>query len=103
MDDRRPVIGICTALARASWGAWNERQAALLAFSYIAAIQRAGGLAVMIPPDRHLEEAPDEMLDLLDGLILATLCPSATAQSWPWPAGRSTATCPCSASAGACS
>ena len=71
MDDRRPVIGICTALARASWGAWNERQAALLAFSYIAAIQRAGGLAVMIPPDRHLEEAPDEMLDLLDGLILA--------------------------------
>jgi putative glutamine amidotransferase len=71
MDDRRPVIGICTALARASWGAWNEREAALLASSYITAIQRAGGLAVMIPPDGHLEETPDEMLDLLDGLILA--------------------------------
>jgi putative glutamine amidotransferase len=71
MDDRRPVIGICTALARANWGAWNEREAALLALSYIAAIQRAGGLAVMIPPDGHFEEAPDEMLDLLDGLILA--------------------------------
>ena len=71
MDDRRPVIGICTALARANWGAWTEREAALLPFSYIAAIQRAGGLVVMIPPDGHLEEAPDEMLDLLDGLILA--------------------------------
>jgi putative glutamine amidotransferase len=68
---KRPVIGICTALARANWGAWQDREAALLALSYIAAIQRAGGLAVMIPPDRHLEVDPDEMLDLLDGLILA--------------------------------
>jgi putative glutamine amidotransferase len=68
---KRPVIGICTALARANWGVWQDREAALLALSYIAAIQRAGGLAVMIPPDRHLEDDPDEMLDLLDGLILA--------------------------------
>jgi putative glutamine amidotransferase len=71
MNESRPVIGICTALARANWGAWREREAALLAVSYITAIQRAGGLAVMIPPDGHLEEAPDEVLDLLDGLILA--------------------------------
>jgi putative glutamine amidotransferase len=71
MADSRPVIGICTALARAQWGAWRDRDAALLAYSYITAIQRAGGLAVMIPPDGHLADAPDEMLDLLDGLILA--------------------------------
>jgi putative glutamine amidotransferase len=70
MSDRRPVIGICTALARARWGVW-ERDAALLAFTYIAAIQRAGGLALMIPPDERFEQDPDEMLDLLDGLILA--------------------------------
>jgi putative glutamine amidotransferase len=70
MTDRRPVIGICTALTRARWGVW-ERDAALLAFSYITAIQRAGGLAVMIPPDRRFEREPDEILDLLDGLILA--------------------------------
>ena len=69
--DKRPVIGICTAVARANWGAWQDREAALLAFSYIAAVQRAGGLAVMIPPDAGLEDHPDEMLDLLDGLILA--------------------------------
>jgi putative glutamine amidotransferase len=69
--EKRPIIGICTALARANWGVWQDREAALLALSYIAAIQRAGGLAVMIPPDGHLEDDPDEMLDLLDGLILA--------------------------------
>ena len=71
MGEKRPVIGICTALARAHWGVWKEREAALLALSYIVAIQRAGGLAVMIPPDGHLEDDPDEILDLLDGLILA--------------------------------
>jgi putative glutamine amidotransferase len=71
MIQPRPVIGICTALVRANWGAWTEREAALLAFSYIEAIQRAGGLAVMIPPDELFEDDPDEILDLLDGLILA--------------------------------
>jgi putative glutamine amidotransferase len=69
--EKRPVIGICTALVRANWGVWQEREAALLALSYITAIQRAGGLAVMIPPDERLQDAPDEVLDLLDGLILA--------------------------------
>src|ERR1700733_415626 len=70
MSERRPVIGICTALARARWGGW-ERDAALLAVSYIEAIQRAGGLTLMLPPDAHFEDDPDEVLDLLDGLILA--------------------------------
>jgi putative glutamine amidotransferase len=71
MDHARPVIGICTAVARANWGAWKEREAALLAITYIGAIQRAGGLAVMIPPDGGFEQDPNQMLDLLDGLILA--------------------------------
>ncbi len=71
MGEHRPVIGICTALARAQWGAWKDREAALLAFSYITAIQRAGGLALMIPPDERYEDEPDQLLDLLDGLILA--------------------------------
>jgi putative glutamine amidotransferase len=71
MDHARPVIGICTAVARASWGAWEQRRAALLAMTYIEAIQRARGLAVMIPPDGGFEHDPDQMLNLLDGLILA--------------------------------
>ncbi len=71
MSQQRPVIGICTALVRANWGVWQEREAALLALSYIEAIQRAGGLAVMIPPDGSFEQDSDQILDLLDGLILA--------------------------------
>jgi putative glutamine amidotransferase len=66
----RPVIGICTAVERARWSVWDQ-DAFLLARSYIRAIQDAGGLVVMIPPDAHLEDRPDEVLDLLDGLILA--------------------------------
>lgn len=71
MSEHRPVIGICTALVRANWGVWEQREAALLALSYLEAIQRADGMAVMIPPDARFEDNPDEMLDLLDGLILA--------------------------------
>lgn len=67
---RRPVIGICTSLERARFGAWNE-VSALLPQSYIGAVQKAGGMALLLAPDAHLESAPDEVLDLLDGLILA--------------------------------
>jgi putative glutamine amidotransferase len=70
MDEARPIIGICTNLVRAQWGVWDQ-QAALLPFGYIDAIQRAGGLALMVPPDPRLEQDPDEALDLIDGLILA--------------------------------
>jgi putative glutamine amidotransferase len=66
----RPVIGICTALERARWSVWDQ-QAYLLPRSYIRAIQRAGGLALMLPPDEAIEREPDEILDLVDGLILA--------------------------------
>jgi putative glutamine amidotransferase len=66
----RPAIGICAALETASWGVWSRR-AVLLPHEYIVAIQAAGGLPLMIPPDPHLERYPDEALDLIDGLILA--------------------------------
>jgi putative glutamine amidotransferase len=66
----RPVIGICTAVERARWSVWDQ-DAFLLARSYIRAIQDAGGLVIMVPPDPALNDDPDEVLDLLDGLILA--------------------------------
>jgi putative glutamine amidotransferase len=68
--DRRPTIGICTALEQAQWGLW-DRPAALLAYEYITAIQAARALALMIPPDPRLVEDPDEALDPIDALILA--------------------------------
>src|SRR3954454_22656404 len=75
----RPLIGICNAVERARWSVWDQ-DAFLLARSYVRAIQDAGGLVLMIPPDARLQEDPDEALDLLGGLILAggaAIAPSA--------------------------
>jgi putative glutamine amidotransferase len=66
----RPVIGICAALEQARWSVWDQ-QAALLPRNYVDAVQRAGGLVVMLPPDPLLAEEPLEALELIDGLILA--------------------------------
>jgi putative glutamine amidotransferase len=66
----RPLIGICTALEHACWAMW-EQQAALLPSSYVQAVQRGGGLALMLPPDPSSIERPQETLDALDGLMLA--------------------------------
>ncbi len=49
---------------------WDQ-QAALLPRNYVEAVQLAGGLALMLPPDPALVEDPGEVLDLLDGLMLA--------------------------------
>jgi len=49
---------------------WDQ-QAVLLARSYVQAVQRAGALVFMLPPDEQLLEDPAEALDLLDGLVLA--------------------------------
>src|SRR3982074_607572 len=67
---KRPRIGMCTALERAQWRAW-ARSAGLLPHNYVQAVQHAGGLALMIPPDPDLIEVPEQVLDLIDGLMLA--------------------------------
>jgi putative glutamine amidotransferase len=64
------VIGICTALERARWGMWDQ-QAVLLSRSYVEAVQQAGALVLMLPPDGELLEHPEEALDLINGLVLA--------------------------------
>jgi len=70
VSGRRPVIGLCTALERARWSHWDQ-QAALLPRSYSLAVQRAAGIAIMLPPDAHAAEEPDAWIDLLDALVLA--------------------------------
>ena len=65
---KRPVIGICAAVERARWSVWDD-EAVLLPRTYATAIQRAGGLAVLLPPDEV--DDPSEWLSFLDGLILA--------------------------------
>jgi putative glutamine amidotransferase len=70
MSDTRPVIGIGTLFTEATWAVWTQ-EAALLPFQFVSAVQRAGGLALMLPPDPETTEDPDQTLDLIDGLMLA--------------------------------
>jgi putative glutamine amidotransferase len=70
MDVSRPVIGICTPLEHARWGAWED-DVALLPRAYIVQVQRAGGMPVLFAPDPVVTEHPDELLDRVDALILA--------------------------------
>src|SRR5271155_3485352 len=67
---KRPVIGMCTAVEQSRWSVWDQ-PAMLLPRSYVDAVHRAGGLALMLPPDPRLVEDPSEALELLDGLVLA--------------------------------
>jgi putative glutamine amidotransferase len=66
----RPTIGICTPLERARWSAWHL-DAFLLPRNYVDAVHRAGAMALLLPPDPVLIDAPDEILDRIDGLMLA--------------------------------
>ena len=63
----RPVIGITAYAQEASWGHWTL-PAALIPFSYVTSVERAGGRPVVIPP---IEGAVDETLDAIDGLIFS--------------------------------
>ncbi len=67
---RRPVIGICTALEQARWSVWDQ-PALLLPRNYVDEVHRAGGFALLVPPDPALSESPGEALDLIDGLLVA--------------------------------
>jgi putative glutamine amidotransferase len=64
------VIGICAALERARWAAWDV-EVNLTPRTYSEAVDEAGGTAIVLPPAEAITGAPDRMLDLLDGLILA--------------------------------
>jgi gamma-glutamyl-gamma-aminobutyrate hydrolase PuuD len=64
----RPLIGITTyAEADVRWGAWSL-PAALIPLDYVAAIERAGGRPLLVPPS---VEGIDETLDGLDGIIFS--------------------------------
>jgi putative glutamine amidotransferase len=64
---KRPLIGISSYLDQAAWGVWSQR-AALIPHSYVAAVTRAGGVAVLLPPQ---ESGALEAVAAVDGLVLA--------------------------------
>ena len=69
MSGRRPVIGMAAGVERACWGPWDEL-AVLLPQSYATAVQRAGGMALLVPSDDAFVDRPDELLDRVDALLL---------------------------------
>jgi putative glutamine amidotransferase len=63
----KPLIGITTYVEPASWGHWTL-EAALVPYDYVRAVERAGGRAVLIPPDA---DGIEEVLDAVDGIVFS--------------------------------
>jgi len=70
-DTQAPVIGICAAIERVSWGVWDGYEVTLAPRTYVRCVQRAGAVAIVLPPDDAAVEDPDLLLDRVDGLMLA--------------------------------
>ena len=64
-----PVIGLTTYLDRAQTGVWDVT-ASFLPAQYFQGITRAGGIAVLLPPQPVDADAADRVLDGLDGLLI---------------------------------
>ncbi len=68
-SEYRPVIGLTTYLEQAKTGVWDV-QAAFLPKIYFEAVNLAGGIAVLLPPQPIDSAIANRMLDGLDGLII---------------------------------
>jgi putative glutamine amidotransferase len=65
----KPVIGLTTYKQRAQTGVWDTT-AAYLPAQYFEAVQKAGGIPVLLPPQPVDDEIAGRVLDGLDGLII---------------------------------
>ena len=63
----RPLVGITSYADRVRWGVWDV-PAAMIPLVYVQAIEHAGGRPLVVPPS---ENAVEETLDALDGLIVS--------------------------------
>jgi putative glutamine amidotransferase len=66
-----PTIGICAAVERVSWGVWDSYEVTLVPRTYVRCVQKAGGIALVLPPDEAAVTDPDVLLDRVDALMLA--------------------------------
>lgn len=68
----RPVIGVSAYVEPVDRSVWVQQHSAVLPYRYVDHIERAGAIAVILPP-RH--DADDDMADAvlarLDGLVIA--------------------------------
>ena len=54
-----------------SWGVWDGYEVTLAPRTYVKSLQRAGAIALVLPPDPAAVEDPDILLDRVDALLLA--------------------------------
>ena len=69
LNASKPVIGLTTYLEQAQTGVWDV-QAAFLPKVYFDAVNRAGGIAVLLPPQPVDAAIAGRILDGIDGLII---------------------------------
>lgn len=65
----RPIIGLTTYLEQAQTGVWDVA-ASFLPQVYFSAVNKAGGIAVLLPPQPVDADIANSVLDGLDGLII---------------------------------
>ncbi len=65
----KPVIGLTSYRQRGQTGVWDTEMAMLPAF-YLEGVTRAGGIAVILPPQQVNSEDARNLLAGLDGLVI---------------------------------
>ncbi|CAN5311531.1 gamma-glutamyl-gamma-aminobutyrate hydrolase family protein [soil metagenome] len=65
----RPIIGLTTYLEQAQTGVWDV-QASFLPKVYFEAVNKAGGIAVLLPPQPVDASIASAVIEGLDGLII---------------------------------
>jgi putative glutamine amidotransferase len=71
-NSSRPIIGITCYVEEAVRGVWESMPHALLPYNYVTKVERAGGIAVLIPPRVDADaEMARAVVARLDGLMLA--------------------------------
>jgi putative glutamine amidotransferase len=66
---KRPIVGLTTYRQPAQTGVWNV-EAAFLPAEYFDSVNRAGGTAVLLPPQELTAEAARELIAGLDALVV---------------------------------
>jgi putative glutamine amidotransferase len=69
LNQQRPLIGLTTYLEQAQTGVWDV-PASFLPKVYFEAVTRAGGIAMLLPPQPVNDEVARQVLAGLDGLII---------------------------------
>lgn len=65
----KPLIGLTTYRQQAQTGVWNV-EASFLPAEYFDSVNRAGGIAVLLPPQEVTAEGARSIISGLDGLIV---------------------------------